>query len=102
MYPFNKKSQFLKLVTIVDNEGHIRSNSGVVICNVSETPILQSLPVIPSTEIPKSLNRSTNFYSQDENHEKNHEIHEIKNEKNIQIIFILFLSIIIVFIFIIL
>lgn len=102
MYPFNKKSQFLKLVSIVDHEGHTRRNSGVVICNVSETPILQSLPVIPSTEIPKSLNRSTAFYSQDENHEIKNQNAKNTNAENTHIIFILFLSITILFIFIIL
>lgn len=83
-----------------DHEGHVRRNSGVVICNVSKTPVLQYLPVIPSTEIPKSLNQSTVFYSQDENI-KNHRNHS-QNSNNTQIIFILFLSIIFIFIFIIL
>jgi hypothetical protein len=66
MYPFNKFCQFLKQAILEDESGQI-TNSGVVICSVSKKPQLETLPTMPSNEIPKSLCNVTDYYSKNEN-----------------------------------
>lgn len=67
MYPFNKISQFLKLVSIADQDGLPHKNGGVMICQVVKSPTLETLPTIPVSEIPKILNKPSSYYSKDEN-----------------------------------
>jgi hypothetical protein len=64
MYPYNKLSQFGKIVDIVDGQNQTHRCGGIITFTVSEPPkkaVLQSL-----TSAPSSLLRDKNYYTQDE------------------------------------
>jgi hypothetical protein len=81
MYPYNKICQFLKQAILEDESGPI-TNSGVVICSVSKRPQLEKLRTIPSSEIPKLLCNTTDYYSKNENEVLNKEDVPYNNPPN--------------------
>ncbi len=66
MYPYNRKSQFTKIVELMTPQGqHIRLG-GVLAFTVSNPPVLKKLPVNKQPPNPNSLSKSLDYYKNDE------------------------------------
>lgn len=64
MFPYNRKSQFSKIVELIDPTGQPRRLGGVLSFTVSSPPVLGKLP--SKTIPPQNLIRQAQYYSQDE------------------------------------
>ncbi|CCV02540.1 Papain-like proteinase [Armadillidium vulgare iridescent virus] len=64
MFPYNRKSQFSKIVELIDPTGQPRRLGGVLSFTVSSPPVLGKLP--SKTMPPQNLIRPAQYYSQDE------------------------------------
>jgi hypothetical protein len=66
MYPYNRKSQFSKIVDIMTPDGRRMRLGGVLAVTVSKAPELSKLPSNPQPPMLGSLNRDMAFYKADE------------------------------------
>lgn len=66
MYPYNRKSQFSKVVEMMTPEGHHLRLGGVLAFTASNPPTLKKLPANPQPPPPGSLSKNADFYRVDE------------------------------------
>lgn len=108
MYPFNKKSQFEKNISITNNEGYTHSLGGILLYDVTELPkkklmdnISNNSKIIPylNSKEKENMQIDEDVLVQSEINNDNINFQKYENNKNLYFLQLIILTIIVIYLF---